>query len=266
LLDDYWKNFFVLYDYRGEWDGYFGNGISIYNSLIAIGSTRSVLTSKTGKIQVYQFNHETINLIEEIIPSDSTENNNFGGSVKLIEDSLFVSAISSLNNFGDRTGATYLYIFDGKKWIENRKYLPDVLSVGASFGWDLDFNAGNLCVTAPVDMNSQMLRTGALYVFSDRLVENDDLVFENMDFNIYQNYPNPFNPNTTIRYVLKEFSLVQIKIYDFLGREILTLVNEEKPKGSYQVNFFGGRLASGLYIYNMKAGDFIKSKKMLLVK
>ena len=85
-------------------------------------------------------------------------------------------------------------------------------------------------------------------------------------FELAQNYPNPFNPTTTIRYELRNDGLVRLKVYDVLGTEVATLVNEEKAAGRYEVNFNASALASGVYIYKLQAGSFINSKKMILLK
>ncbi len=92
---------------------------------------------------------------------------------------------------------------------------------------------------------------------------------------LYANYPNPFNPTTTINYQLPEDGLVTLKVYDVLGKEIATLVNENKSAGYYQINFDASRLTSGVYIYtiqitspstNGSGHGFVQSKKMLLLK
>ncbi len=93
------------------------------------------------------------------------------------------------------------------------------------------------------------------------------------EYALEQNYPNPFNPNTTIKYQIpaslnpsKGGTLVTLKVYDILGNEVATLINEEKPAGRYEINFNASSLASGVYIYKIQAGSFISSKKMLLLK
>ena len=90
------------------------------------------------------------------------------------------------------------------------------------------------------------------------------------EFTLYQNYPNPFNPNTKIRYQLPQESKVIIKLYDILGAEVITLLNEEKEPGVYEVDFTTqsatGGLPSGTYIYRMAADNFIQTKKMVLMK
>jgi photosystem II stability/assembly factor-like uncharacterized protein len=86
------------------------------------------------------------------------------------------------------------------------------------------------------------------------------------NFSLSQNYPNPFNPTTNIQYQIPNREFVTIKVYDILGNEVATLVNEEKPTGSYSVNFDAGELSSGIYFYRLTAGDFGKTKKLLLLK
>ena len=86
------------------------------------------------------------------------------------------------------------------------------------------------------------------------------------EFYISQNYPNPFNPMTNIRFRTSNFGFVALKVYDVLGNKIRTLVNEEKPAGEYQVTFNGSGLASGVYVYRLKANGKIISKKMILLQ
>jgi len=86
------------------------------------------------------------------------------------------------------------------------------------------------------------------------------------EFKLYQNYPNPFNPSTKINYKIPELSLVTLKIYDVLGKEVAKLVNEEEPIGSYEIEFDATTLPSGIYFYRLKAGSFIETKKMVLMK
>ena len=81
-----------------------------------------------------------------------------------------------------------------------------------------------------------------------------------------QNYPNPFNPTTTIKYQIPELSFVTIKVYDVLGSEVATLINEEKPVGSYEFEFDGTKLPSGVYFYRLTAAEFSDTKKLILLK
>ena len=85
-------------------------------------------------------------------------------------------------------------------------------------------------------------------------------------FNLSQNYPNPFNSATAIQYAIPNRGKVVLKIYDILGKEVTTLINEEKDQGVYTINFDANNLASGLYLYRIQAGSFIDTKKMILLK
>ncbi len=85
-------------------------------------------------------------------------------------------------------------------------------------------------------------------------------------FRLEQNYPNPFNPTTSIRYQLATSGHVTLKVFDVLGKEIATIVNEAKPAGSYEITWNASNVASGVYIYRLEAGSFFDAKKLLLVK
>ena len=91
-----------------------------------------------------------------------------------------------------------------------------------------------------------------------------------INYSLSQNYPNPFNPTTMIKYSVVKSANVSLKVYDVLGNEVTTLVNEEKQPGSYEVEFQSTngspQLASGIYFYQLRAGDFIQTKKMLLLR
>ncbi len=86
------------------------------------------------------------------------------------------------------------------------------------------------------------------------------------EFSLEQNYPNPFNPLTTIRFTISDLRFTVLKVYDVLGNEIAILVNEEKPIGIYEVEFNATTLPSGIYFYKLRAGDFIETRKMVLIK
>jgi len=87
-----------------------------------------------------------------------------------------------------------------------------------------------------------------------------------IEYALKQNYPNPFNPITTIKYQIPKISFVTLKVYDVLGSEIATLVNEEKPIGNYTVEFDATSLPSGVYFYRLQSGDFVETKKMVLLR
>jgi len=102
------------------------------------------------------------------------------------------------------------------------------------------------------------------YVSPFTAVEN--LENDITSFKVNQNYPNPFNPSTKIKYSVPQSSNVMIKIFDILGNEIETLVNDEKPVGTYEITWYAENLPSGIYFYRLQAGSFVETKKMVLLR
>lgn len=86
------------------------------------------------------------------------------------------------------------------------------------------------------------------------------------EYALKQNYPNPFNPVTNIQFSIVDRQLTTVKVYDILGREVTTLVNEVKGPGTYTAQFDGSSLASGIYFYRLQAGDFTQTKRLVLLK
>ena len=95
-------------------------------------------------------------------------------------------------------------------------------------------------------------------------VEDEDNVV--LSYELAQNYPNPFNPATQIQYSLEQSSNVTLRVFDILGREVATLINENQNAGRHVVNFDASNFASGIYLYRLEAGSFVQVKKMILMK
>lgn len=125
--------------------------------------------------------------------------------------------------------------------------------------------ANELGATKPKgDPNQVTALYSGSYTFQVTGVENDKNVVTSYSLN--QNYPNPFNPSTSIKFSLAEQGNVSLVVYDMLGRQVATLLNGVQSAGDHQVTFNASKLASGMYIYTLKAGNFTASKKMLLMK
>jgi hypothetical protein len=86
------------------------------------------------------------------------------------------------------------------------------------------------------------------------------------EYSLCQNYPNPFNPTTTIHYSINSAGLVTLKVYDILGTQVASLVNERQEAGSYTVEFNAANLPSGIYFYMLTSGNFKETKKLILLK
>jgi hypothetical protein len=149
-------------------------------------------------------------------------------------------------------------------WISlaNAPDSGSTITINTSISWDLDMGITNW------DGN---IGNYLFYNTSDPVyANNDEALLEG--FVLRQNYPNPFNPTTKIKFSIPvtlsgvEGSLVTLKVYDVLGNEIATLVNEEKPIGSYEVEFDAATLPSGIYFYQLQAGNFNDTKKLVLLK
>jgi photosystem II stability/assembly factor-like uncharacterized protein len=143
----------------------------------------------------------------------------------------------------------------GKDWIDQKRMIDGRL-------WSINFLDANTGWVA--GQQGTVLKTsdgGGSFV-----IENQQIKPIPNGYSISQNYPNPFNPTTVINYQIPQQGFVTLKIFDVLGREVVTLVNEKKPAGGYKVSFNAVDLASGVYIYRMKVNDFIESKKMILLR
>jgi hypothetical protein len=159
------------------------------------------------------------------------------------------------------SGTYTLYENDGTGIFINRKDLFASTSGSCSVFHDRD-NDGDLDMTG-VDEIDDLLILFENPGPSTNADDNQNFLY---DFNLAQNYPNPFNPVTTIHYSVPHRSNVTLKVYDILGNEVAALVNEEKERGVYTVNFDASHLASGMYLYRLQAGSFVETKKMILIK
>lgn len=135
-----------------------------------------------------------------------------------------------------------------------------------SSNYTLSGTAGEV-LTGKTSGSAHQLNSGFWHVYSQSVITNvyDDETIP-ATFKMEQNYPNPFNPSTIIRFSVPENSNVTLKVYDVLGNELITLLNEDKDAGWYDVSFDASALASGVYIYRIIAGSFISTKKMTLIK
>jgi len=116
-------------------------------------------------------------------------------------------------------------------------------------------------------IGSMSIRSGSLFrtvVFITGLKEGKNQL--PLEYALYQNYPNPFNPSTTVRYDLPKATFVTLTIFDLLGRQISTIIEGEKPAGTYQVNVYVPNLPSGVYFYRLQARDYVKTKKFVLLR
>jgi len=199
--------------------------------------------------------------------------------MRAIDDSVFVAA--DPENFvinADNNGGNF---FRSYPWADTLDFeielnlgnlsmanFGDLIPGDNNFYWGLDYRVRPKNYINGNDYTNRLrfladYKTGNILLISN--VEDND--FESLEnYRLFQNYPNPFNPTTTIKYSIPKLSFVSLKIYNLIGEEIATLVNEEKLIGNYQVEFNAAALPSGIYFYRLQTPNFTQTKKMILLR
>jgi photosystem II stability/assembly factor-like uncharacterized protein len=179
-------------------------------------------------------------------------------SSALLDDKIIRSIALYSSNIIVGTGGygAYLSTNNGISWEENDKGFPN------SFSEIFALTISNTKIYAGTLFRGAWERPLTDYV-TDVEIVSDILP---LSFNLAQNYPNPFNPSTIIKFSLPVRSMVSLKVYDIIGSEIATLINEEIDKGLYETSFDACKLASGIYIYRLSADSKVFSRKMMLIK
>jgi photosystem II stability/assembly factor-like uncharacterized protein len=207
------------------------NGVSFLNSNtgIAVGNSGTILKTTNGGINWIQKTSGTIDDILSVSISDP-----------VCYATIYSGYVLKSTNLGE-SWATH--------FAQTNSMLLSIYFNNANIGW--------ICGTG-----GAILKTtdgGGVFVknISTEIPAN---------FKLYQNYPNPFNPTTNIKYQITNINYVSLKIFDILGKEVLTLVNEKQKPGTYEVTFDGSNFPSGIYFYQLRSDNFIETKKLILIK
>ena len=206
-----------------------------------------------------------------LFPQPYVSNN--GGQSWFLADSGFADTSYYLSYYQDKVTTKLLYSLRGDglysarndtmywSFVDGTENLPIYFS---PTGFYDDRNMNNIFIEP--DRKELFLGT-AEGIYKTNIItsvnENDKKDFV---FSLSQNYPNPFNPTTTINYSIKSAGLITLKIYDMLGTEVASLVNERQEAGDYSVTFNAADLPSGIYVYKLTAGNFVSTKKLILLK
>ena len=178
---------------------------------------------------------------------------------------LYISSFRATNTYGDGGAANDLSIFSSV----GPYAVPVNDTARAAFALVVGNNLGELMANARQAQKDYVALGGVIQILTGvKEIPNAGIP---VTFALEQNYPNPFNPSTTINFALPKDAGVSLKVYDVLGREVRTLVNDKVNAGYHEVvwdgrNAFGAQVASGMYIYRITAGDFTSSKKMMMLK
>lgn len=150
---------------------------------------------------------------------------------------------------------------NGVRRVERRSLATGAVAV---FATDNDgIWASGVNTTNPSGGTTELVLSGTDVRWTTSVQNINTIPYE---YTLFQNYPNPFNPVTTIKYEMPNAGIVTLKIFDILGREVTTLVNEQKQPGKYDVQWNASNNSSGLYFYRIQAGKFVETKKMVLLK
>ena len=164
-----------------------------------------------------------------------------------VKDSLNYLYVGTVQGF-------YYSTDNGWNWTQKNTGMPTVNSVIS-----LALSNGYFYAARP---DSSIWRCSRTSILTD--ISNNTTDVKN--YNLSQNYPNPWNPTTTIKYSIPKSGLVTLKVFDILGKEISTLVDENQSPGTYSVDFQGANLPSGIYFYKLQAGSYSETKQMILIK
>ena len=192
-------------------------------------------------------------------------------------DKLFLSDVeyAPVRNFQQDNDVPILIGEFGLSLPQNggEKYLSDIMSIAENFGWHFSLWNWNNTIEFNYRNFDQIYSThymDSILIYLNRTVtsiKNSHLLnSEITNYQLVQNFPNPYNPTTVIKYQIPELSFVALKVYNVLGKQIKVLVNEEKPVGTYEIEFNAAGLPSGVYFYRLQAGDFVETKKMVLLR
>ena len=178
------------------------------------------------------------------------------------------------DNSGNPVNGAFVFALDANQQVsaygitdQNGNYTIAGLTPGSySISTDKYGYTSTQTSTVSLDYNSNFTSSASFTMTPTDVTSINSNSGTIQNYKLYQNYPNPFNPTTVIKYSVPIASRVTLKVYNILGSEVATLVNGEKAVGNYSVTFNGSNLASGIYFYQLKAGSFVQTKKLVLMK
>ncbi len=280
---DDWTNVKPEYrDYKGDtiWRNSKGQGDSLYysnhtgrNDIVLAKVARDTnyiyFYVETAATLTFKTNPKWMRLWIDIDRSKKTGWEGYDYVINLISpgDSLVIEKSTTGWNW-KRVGSAAYAIKDSALELKVKRSLLNVKGKKLNFEFKWSDNSENDGNIMDFYVNGDAAPDGRFnYVYSTQTTTDvSEQTKQPESFSLSQNYPNPFNPTTTINYSIYKSSLVTLKVYNMLGQGVATLVNQEQTPGNYTVNFNASRLASGVYMYKIQAGDFSAIKKMILLK
>jgi len=249
---------------------FFGYSLDLQDNKAIIGAIwDDTFAPLNGAAYIYNFYNDSLVIDQKVFASDWDFDDRFGSAVTILGDIAVVGAYGvDLNTYD--VGAAYIFKKENGGWLEVQKLTPSDIITDLQFGTSVALSPHSILVGAPATY-AQEDTLGFAYVYDGIIVSvnQNDLSTVN-SYRLEQNYPNPFNPSTKISWQSPVGSWQTLKVYDLLGREVATLVDEYRPAGEYEVEFSPESSikypATGIYFYTLRAGDFIQTRKMVLIK
>jgi len=278
------------FNYDGSPDSSFGSGGFVFTSTDSgTPGINSLALQPDGKIviagQRLGIVGETLEYVFIRYNRNGSLDNNFGirGIVRLIpygdfnylvnlalqsDGKILISGGAVVDTIGSGKSGMFLMRFDQNGNVDttfgDNGFFITPTGLGLSTGREFEIQEDNkIVLTGNSNGNFATIRVNASSISSIKEFPNLELPEE---FILEQNYPNPFNPVTSIQYAISSRQFVTLKVYDILGKDVATFVDEEKPVGTYEVNWNASNLPSGVYFYRLQTGDFVKTRKMILLK
>ena len=234
--------------------------VSYNGDFIACGTLNFITSSSwDGKIKVFKTSVGNTPIWTYTGCGDAVSSVSFSRSGNIL-------AAASWGDFSHTTDDFYLF----KTFLGNVPIFK--INTSGSFFWCSTSNDGQTVVTSGKAVHARQMGNGGL-LYNINVDTNDipTSIGNNQnlslsDYRLYQNYPNPFNPETVIKYMLPESGFVSLKVYNVMGKNVATLVNNKQENGNYEVTFNGENLPSGIYFYRLEANGTTINKKMILLK
>ena len=248
----------------GAVEDHFGVSVSISRDYAIVGSVGD--NNYSGSAYVFKRTGTSWAQEAKLLPSDGAAVDLFGSSVSISGDYAVVGADGDDN--GISSGSAYVFKRTGTSWAQEAKLLAADGAAGDVFGWSVSVS-GDYAVVGAFGDDDNGDATGSAYVYSGFTtpvdVENEEVGLP-VEFSLSQNYPNPFNPVTTIKYELPFKSDVKLVIYNLIGQEVRRWDIQGQPAGIHRVSWDASSVTSGVYLYRLQAGDFIQTRKMVLLR
>jgi hypothetical protein len=245
-----------------------GTDGDIFGIAVGIDGNR-IIVGAPNKRQAYVFigDGEVWNE-EDILERSSIYQVDFGLGVAILGDTVIVGSYTD-REFVDDAGSVSVFCRNASDWIHVNRIIPGDVHEDGLFGYSVALTC-DYALVGSYGSNGDSLLAGQAYIFSDYTVPISSIHEKHgnitQDFYLAQNYPNPFNPKTVISWQLPVDRYVDLSIYNIIGQKVYTLISEKQNSGQHTKEWDASGFPSGIYFYRIQTGDFVQTKRMLLIK